>query len=137
MLPRRGETRRFSPGTAGEAVVASEYFRRRAVSEMPITSSIIVEYGFGAGGRALDLPPQYLDAICEANTHAHPRTLDRRVSELLVSGRFRPSKHPRVRGKTLAELRAYHHDIDNRHTQDYRARHGKRKRVTKVTQPVV
>lgn len=111
--------------------MVSKDYEWRANRMMPIVSTTVIEYAFGARGRVFDLPKQYQDAIIEANTYGHPRTLDRRITELMASGRFRPSSHPSIKGMTLADLRAYQRSADTAHMRTYRAKHGKRKRVAK------
>ena len=104
----------------------------RMSQEMPITSVSICDYAFGAGGRVLNLPPRYLDAICAANARAHPRALSRRVAELMVKdSRFRTSSHPLLGTKTLYELRSYRSEIDRRYEREFRRRHGPRRRISK------
>lgn len=109
-------------------MTSKSWYMQMIDRQMPAATTGSIEYAFGMGGRVCDLPPKYLDAICEANTRTHPRTLDRRITELLVSGRFRPSSHPLVRGKTLMEIRDYQSELDRNHARTRRAKYGPRKR---------
>lgn len=79
----------------------------------------LVEYARGAGGRIDILSGGYLDLLAEAIVHVHPKTVSRRVRELLVSGRFRRSTHPQLRDVSLAELRRRATD---QYTRDYARR---------------
>jgi hypothetical protein len=67
--------------------------------------SSMVWYARGSGGRFCDLPPYYLDMLAEAVRHVYPKELTRAVRELLVSGRFMRSNHPRLKHTTLEQLR--------------------------------
>lgn len=106
--------------------MANRTFERQINREMPIRSATVVEFCYGAGGRVCDLPPQYQDAIAEANRQAHPRTLDRRVAELMTRDRYRSSEHPHIRGMTLGELRAYQAELDRRYCSTFRAKYSRR-----------
>lgn len=75
----------------------------------------LIEYARGAGGRVDLLPGRYLDMIAEAVVYAHPRYVCWTTCELLISGRYVRSRHPKLRSLTIAELRADNAARNRRH----------------------
>jgi hypothetical protein len=67
--------------------------------------SNMINFARGSNGRMCDLSPGQLDMLAEAVVNAYPRYLTRPVRELLVSGRYRRSRHPLLRDATLADVR--------------------------------
>jgi hypothetical protein len=65
----------------------------------------MIDYARGMRGRVCDLSPNHLDMLAEAVLDAYPRYVTRPIRELLVSGRYRRSRHPLLANATLADVR--------------------------------
>jgi hypothetical protein len=89
----------------------------------------MIEYAQGAGGRICDMAPYHLDMLAEAVVDTHPERLPDMVCELLVSGRFRRSRHRLLAVLTLADLRRRNLERSNRLIRRQRELHPERYRA--------
>ena len=92
-----------------------------------VRGASMIEYAYGAGGRIFDMAPSHLDMLVEAILDMHPARLPDRVCELLVSGRFRRSRHPQLRDLTLTGLRQRNLERSNRLIRRQRELHPPRR----------
>lgn len=88
---------------------------------MPVTTSVVIDYFHGLGGRAEALPGYHLDAVAEALLDAHPSAVHRRdVIYTLVSGKFRRSRHRLLAGIDLEQAKAHLHEYQRKGVEDQR-----------------
>lgn len=67
-----------------------------------------LDYANGAGGRILDLPRSYQDAIATAVRTLHPKTVARHLQRVMASDGYLGSTHPLIRGLDSDGLCEFH-----------------------------
>lgn len=82
------------------------------------TGVSLLDFANGIGGRILDLPRTYQDAIAAAVRTLHPKTITRQMQMLMASDGYAGSSHALIRGMGCDELREFHHRLAGKAVTD-------------------